>query len=61
MSFYKLRVVKELEGLAELGVDAKHVIKGVNAGEFNDVIEEYEDGGASVSETVDFLIIHTKN
>jgi len=56
MSIFKINVIKDLQELSKLGVGSPHIITKVKNGVYDEVIENFESGSASVTETSDFIL-----
>ena len=56
MSTFKSNIIKDLQELSKLGVGAPHIITKVKNGVYDEVIKDFENGSASVTETSDFIL-----
>ena len=56
MSIFKSNIIKDLQELSKLGVGAPHIITKVKNGDYDEVIKDFENGSASVTETSDFIL-----
>lgn len=56
MNSFKTTVIKDLQELGKLGVGSPRIITKVKNGSYDEVIKDFENGSASVTETTDFLL-----
>ena len=56
MNIFKINVIKDLQELGKLGVGSPHIITKVKNGVYDEVIKNFENGSASVTETSDFIL-----
>ena len=53
----KTNIIKDLTGLSQLGVDIGSALIKVNAGFFDEDIQNWSEGGCSTKEATDIILI----